>query len=283
MKQITWNLTSGKPVDLSSICSEHVSLILQVAVLTKQSESCRVFLTVNGVKFVIANLSQSRRSWSKLNLKISCEDNDVCLSCSDDASVYVQAVIDSCCGDEEDDIVSESNSDVPELIPVEANASCHAASASPKEKRVSFSKTELGPHIPKQAVSPPAPLKPVLRKPEEPNTTQAGTTVALEGGLKYTVIKPGNGPVASSGKRVKVRYVGCLASNGKKFDKGQIQFLLGDGEVISGWDKGVNGMRVGESRRLLIPPKLGYGARGAPPAIPPNATLAFEVELLNIA
>ena len=105
--------------------------------------------------------------------------------------------------------------------------------------------------------------------------------MTLKGGLKYTITKEGAGPVAVNGKRVNVKYVGCLASNGRQFDKGQIRFRLGGGEVIKGWDMGVAGMRVREARRLLIPAHLGYGSRGAPPAIPPNATLAFEVELLD--
>lgn len=88
--------------------------------------------------------------------------------------------------------------------------------------------------------------------------------------------------MATSGRRVNVRYVGCLASNGRQFDKGQIRFRLGQGEVIKGWDMGVAGMRVREARRLLIPAHLGYGSRGAPPAIPGNAALAFEVELLDV-
>eukprot|EP00927_Polykrikos_kofoidii_P021144 TRINITY_DN20118_c0_g1_i1.p1 TRINITY_DN20118_c0_g1~~TRINITY_DN20118_c0_g1_i1.p1 ORF type:complete len:542 (-),score=95.10 TRINITY_DN20118_c0_g1_i1:141-1766(-) len=101
----------------------------------------------------------------------------------------------------------------------------------------------------------------------------------LQNGLQYEVLKDGptSAPKASRGRQVQVRYEGRLASNGKRFDKGSIRFKLGAGEVIKGWDVGVDGMRVGEKRRLLIPAKLGYGARGAGPDIPPNAALAFEV------
>lgn len=106
----------------------------------------------------------------------------------------------------------------------------------------------------------------------------------LPGGLKYEVVKSiaSNAPTATRGKSVQVRYEGRLASNGKRFDKGQIRFRLGAGEVIKGWDLGVAGMKVGEKRKLLIPPALAYGPRGAPPDIPPNATLAFDVELLKV-
>jgi glutaredoxin len=103
----------------------------------------------------------------------------------------------------------------------------------------------------------------------------------LKGGLSFEVLKAGNGPACTPGKTVHVRYEGRLAKNGKRFDKGTIKFGLGRGEVISGWDHGVNGMKRGEKRRLLIPFKMGYGSRGAPPDIPPNADLVFDVELLS--
>ena len=105
-------------------------------------------------------------------------------------------------------------------------------------------------------------------------------------GLEYWDIKEGSGQVAKSGDTVVVHYTGWLTS-GKKFDssvdRGQpFDFSLGRGMVIKGWDEGVQGMKVGGTRRLTIPPQLGYGARGAGGVIPPNATLVFEVELLDV-
>jgi FKBP-type peptidyl-prolyl cis-trans isomerase len=96
----------------------------------------------------------------------------------------------------------------------------------------------------------------------------------------------GTGATAAAGKTVKVHYTGWLTS-GKKFDssldRGQpFSFPLGGGQVIKGWDEGVAGMKVGGKRQLRIPPELGYGARGAGGVIPPNATLIFDVELLDI-
>jgi len=96
----------------------------------------------------------------------------------------------------------------------------------------------------------------------------------------------GSGSEAQSGKKVSVHYTGTL-TDGKKFDsshdRGQpFSFTLGAGQVIKGWDQGVAGMRTGGKRKLTIPPHLGYGARGFPPVIPPNATLVFEVELLDV-
>jgi FK506-binding nuclear protein len=167
-------------------------------------------------------------------------------------------------------------------------------------KKVTFNSKEQGPH---KATGKTEPTKPAIKLTEKPQSqpkpqqtklevkkaeqpkeaqSKVGTTVTLKGGLKYTILKEGTGPVATNGRRVNVRYVGCLASNGKRFDKGQIRFALGRGEVIKGWDLGVAGMKVRESRRILIPAHLGYGSRGAPPAIPGNAALAFEVELLDV-
>lgn len=105
-------------------------------------------------------------------------------------------------------------------------------------------------------------------------------------GLKITVLKKGHGAVARVGQFVTVHYVGKL-TNGKKFDSSRdrnrpFSFQLGAGRVIKGWEEGVAGMKVGEVRRLVIPPKLGYGSRGAGNVIPPNATLIFDVELLGV-
>ncbi len=111
-------------------------------------------------------------------------------------------------------------------------------------------------------------------------------TVTTASGLKYIDIKVGNGATPKAGQTVEVHYTGWL-TDGKKFDSSKdrntpFSFPLGQGRVIKGWDEGLSTMKVGGVRKLIIPPALGYGAAGAGAAIPPNATLVFEVEFLSI-
>ena len=112
-----------------------------------------------------------------------------------------------------------------------------------------------------------------------------------DSGLKYIDHQVGDGDEAVAGKTVEVHYTGWLyvdGERGAKFDssvdRGQpFSFQLGASQVIRGWDEGVQGMKVGGKRELIIPPDLGYGSRGAGGAIPPNATLDFEVELVRVS
>lgn len=111
-------------------------------------------------------------------------------------------------------------------------------------------------------------------------------TVTTASGLQYQELVEGKGQEATAGDTVEVHYTGWLES-GEKFDSSldrdqPFEFQLGSGYVIPGWDEGVQGMKVGGKRKLIIPPDLGYGASGAGETIPANATLIFEVELLSI-
>jgi len=112
------------------------------------------------------------------------------------------------------------------------------------------------------------------------------TTKMNKNGVQIEILKEGTGVEAKNGNTVAVHYTGIL-ENGTKFDSSvdrgiPFEFTLGAGQVIRGWDIGVEGMKVGEKRKLIIPSELAYGTAGAGSAIPPNATLIFEVELLGI-
>lgn len=136
----------------------------------------------------------------------------------------------------------------------------------------------------------------VIKKTQQSTEQEKPMTEKTPSGLIYTVTQKGqeNGAKPHAGKQVAVHYTGWLADSegnprlDKKFDSSvdrgtPFSFVIGVGQVIKGWDEGVMGMQVGEKRRLVIPPHLGYGARGAGHLIPPNATLVFDVELLDVA
>ncbi len=112
-------------------------------------------------------------------------------------------------------------------------------------------------------------------------------TVTTNSGLKYIILKKGSGEQAVVGKEVTVNYIGYLL-DGSEFDnsykRGEpLKFVLGEGKVIKGWDEGIALMHIGDKFRLIIPPQLGYGERGAGSVIPPNATLIFDTQLMSVS
>jgi len=132
-------------------------------------------------------------------------------------------------------------------------------------------------------IAPPAITQTINKEIISMDLDQAVTT---DSGLKYIDIVEGTGETPQKGQKVTVHYTGTL-TDGKKFDSSKdrnqpFTFTIGVGQVIKGWDEGVASMKVGGQRTLIIPPELGYGARGAGGVIPPNATLLFDVELLGV-
>jgi peptidylprolyl isomerase len=162
------------------------------------------------------------------------------------------------CGDDDDDGGGGDSSSPPPAAPAEQTET----EPSPAEQRQALENTSTKPEIPRPTGSPP-------RR------------------LQTEDIVRGKGPSAKPGDTVVVHYAGVTFSTGEEFDaswnRGQpFPFPLGGGQVIDGWDRGIVGMRVGGRRMLTIPPELAYGAQGFPPAIGPNETLVFVVDLLEI-
>jgi peptidylprolyl isomerase len=159
------------------------------------------------------------------------------------------------CGGDDDDGDAAS--------PAAAEEQTEPAEPTPSEQREALEDTSTKPEIPRPSGSPPRRLE------------------------KEDIVR-GKGPAAKPGDTVLVHYAGVTFSTGEEFDaswnSGQpIRFPLGGGKVIEGWDKGIVGMKVGGRRMLTIPPELAYGAQGFPPAIGPNETLVFVVDMLEIA
>ena len=160
-------------------------------------------------------------------------------------------------------------------------AACSALTEPPPPEPVS-TETRAAPPASASAAA----VAPTVSAAPPPQPTAAQTVDAgPPQSLSITKLGPGKGAGAKAGDTVRVHYVGTL-DDGKKFDssrdrKKPFDFVLGQGQVIKGWDQGLLGMKVGEKRKLVIPPGLAYGSAGRP-GIPPNATLTFEVELLAI-
>lgn len=161
---------------------------------------------------------------------------------------------------------------------------------SPKPATVSADPLAITASQPNEPAAPPAakPIETTAATP--PQEEQAPMTdsdyTTTPSGLKYKELVKGTGESPSNGQTVEVHYTGTL-TDGTKFDssrdRGQtFKFPIGVGRVIKGWDEGVGSMQVGGRRELVIPPELGYGARGAGGVIPPNATLVFDVELISV-
>ncbi|KAJ1961942.1 peptidylprolyl isomerase fpr3 [Dipsacomyces acuminosporus] len=201
------------------------------------------------------------------------EDDDDADYDSDDAEAddRIREIAD----EEEEDLEDElEEEDIPEPEPVKEVKIKKQAEKKDNKKR----KAEA------EAPAEEAPAKAKKEKKEKKKEEKKPKTIQLPGGIVVEDKKEGTGPEAKKGKRVAMHYIGKL-TNGKVFDqntKGKpFWFRLGAGEVIKGWDLGIAGMKKGGERRLTIPGPMAYGKRGAPPDIPPNATLVFDVRLID--
>lgn len=180
--------------------------------------------------------------------------------------------------------------------PVKAAAKGAAApaAATPKQQQQpAAAKAAATPKSAAKAETPKSAAKPAAATPGKAGSQFVEGSAGdlgrrkFDNGLEVVNTKMGDphSKAAVMGKRVQMRYVGRLKSNGKVFDSSKgapFTFRLGVGEVIKGWDVGVKGMRVGDKRTLVIPPQLAYGKEGVRGAIPPNATLEFDIELVNV-
>jgi peptidylprolyl isomerase len=159
---------------------------------------------------------------------------------------------------------------------------------SPEAPKTGESSVPPGAETPKTSSTTSAPVTAGQPPPPITDRNAAGKETVTPSGLHYVDVKIGTGPAAKAGQQVRVAYTGTLM-DGTKFDssydhpgKQPYKFTLGNREVIPGWDEGILNMKVGGKRKLTIPASLAYGANGQPPDIPPNATLKFDVELVEI-
>ncbi|KAF9412084.1 peptidylprolyl isomerase fpr4, partial [Podila epigama] len=185
---------------------------------------------------------------------------------------------------EEKSAPAKKQAKVEQATPVKKEAPKKEAPKKEEPKKEAPKKEAAKKEAPKKEAPKKEEPKKEAPKKEAPKKEEPKKTV-LANGLVIEDVKVGTGAAAKSGKKIGMRYIGRL-TNGKVFDKntsGQpFHFNLGRGEVIKGWDQGIQGMQLGGERRLTIPPALAYGARGAPPDIPKNATLVFEVKLVTL-
>ncbi|KAF4660878.1 Structural maintenance of chromosomes protein 4, partial [Perkinsus chesapeaki] len=296
-------IVPGKPLEISSESLEGATLELLNVVLSGSQKHAKLFVSTDGEdKFMIARLSDAQP-----NVQLGLDFEEDVVFTAEGGEITISGNIGLPEGMEEDESdIDDEEEDFDGPIPVAMESDVDEEEEEEEDDGKFEEITEEPIAGPKKAEKKPQQKSPAkksekkaemkevqktIEKKEEPSKKQeqkkeqeaAVRTKTLPGGLKYEVIRAGHGGIpCPAGKTAKVKYAGRLAKNGKQFDKGTIDFRVGMGEVIKGWDMSVKGMQVGEVRKLFIPAHLAYGRGGAPPAIPPNSDLVFDVELLNI-
>jgi len=275
-----------------------LDMVLTRAVLAADSTSTeRSVLQVKsaGETVTLAHLVLNRKEQTNLNLVFSAEE-EVVFSVVGKNDIHISGYYELPDISDDDELEMEEDDEdeeVPVAAPKEAQATSQKKRAlsdtpAPAEKKpktqeqspaAAKSKTEATPK--KKSEATPKKTEATPKKETKTPEKEGGNVTKMPNGLIIEEIKLGEGSLAKAGKQVGVKYAGFL-TNGKKFDSSlsaPFNFKFGTGEVIKGWDLGLTGMRVGGKRKLTIPAKLGYGAAGAPPDIPGNSTLIFNVEL----
>ncbi|KAG4083866.1 hypothetical protein H8356DRAFT_1436610 [Neocallimastix lanati (nom. inval.)] len=261
-----------------------------------------LFVRVEDQDYMLCSLNFGQNEQQSLNLVFSPGEEIVFHSVGN-GPIYLSGMydVDEMLDDDEDeeddeeldamdeDEEEEEEEENEEELKAEAKKATAKKAEKKVEKKVTIKEEKKASAKEEKKVEKKTPVKAekkTEKKAEPAATEKTPKKKTLQNGLVIEDITVGTGAKAKAGKRVGVRYIGRLAKNGKVFDqntKGAVfKFNLGKGEVIKGWDLGVNGMNVGGVRRLTIPSNLAYGSRGAPPDIPPNSTLIFEVKMMTV-
>jgi len=255
-----------EPFRITKACLEPSTAAEKVSSLFLKSD--------DGQEFIIANLSLDIFNES-LDLSFSQGEN-ICFKVEGPGTVHLSGNLEGPTIENEDQSESEDESS--------DNESESSAEESSSESQT---KVIIQDEVKTKLKEPKVKLKAPVKDKKAPNKTvkHATKTGDSKGGVSGVLVEDlveGHGQTARRGNGVGLYYKGWLQSNSKVFDaclSGKpFKFKLGSGQVIAGWDKGVAGMKVGGKRRLTISPFMGYGSSGAPPRIPPNATLVFDVE-----